>query len=65
MKNSYVQLSDQFDITVTMSAPAAYNPDILEDLKNRMMDAYKEALTAQKEAGVLPSQLIETVEESE
>lgn len=47
MKNTYVQISDQNDLQIVMSAPADYNPDIIEDLKNRMMDAYGQALELQ------------------
>lgn len=47
MKNTYVQISDQNDLQIVMSAPADYNPDIVEDLKNRMMDAYGQALELQ------------------
>jgi len=45
-----VQISDPEDLRVTIQVPGKYNPDILEDAKNRCVSAYKEALAARLEA---------------
>lgn len=43
------QINDQNELQVTMTASGQYNPDIIEDLKRRLLDAYKEALQTQVE----------------
>lgn len=45
-----VQISDPDDLRVTIQVPGKYNPDILEDAKNRCVSAYKEALRARCES---------------
>jgi hypothetical protein len=59
-----VQISDPDDLRVTIQVPGKYNPDILEDAKNRCVSAYKEALQARCES-VLALILEDDEEESE
>lgn len=42
-----VQIADEmYDLTVTMTIPGKYNPDALDDMKRRAVDAYREALSS-------------------
>lgn len=42
---SYHFLIKDDDLAVEVVVPGKYNPDILEDIKRRLMDMYREALS--------------------
>jgi hypothetical protein len=44
-----MQISDQNDLTLTIATPGKYSPDIIDDVKRRLMEAYREVLKAQAE----------------
>lgn len=37
-------IQDPEDLAIQFTVPGKYNPDALDDLKNRLMAAYREAL---------------------
>lgn len=59
------QINDPEDLQITIQIPGKYNPDILEDGKNRLVAAYQEALTARLAAARAEAELAAQAGEDE